>query len=403
MQTQEETQHQEAPVAQDPLEDSEDEVGIPILRANNKHYQLTQDSDEDLGTFSDCPPEENGPDNEGSDAEKEDSKPPAQPTSGSSAPPSVASPPVLVSPTKPNDSELGNLQNNMSLHEPVKEASLQEAIDARYKPPQRQQPPATTSKSSPTETAGDTPPNQQVIKLKRTATQDLSPNAKKANFDVDRLGTAIKTVLYTIGLVSGDVLTVTERKKGLEPPYLSPIANLFRNSDATMKKAAKTDFFAYERRPNDPNSIMEYDNRNRPANPFRRLLFLNNLSEHENTLQARETIGRRLANFINHHATQNLFRYPAKCAYGGDITPQRNIRPYLSDYFTIKDTFQFLSTEPFYDKTISEISDIEPIMALYFRTDLRAQAWDFAHNGPADNPTSEQTGPSLEDYDDLAS
>ena len=74
---------------------------------------------------------------------------------------------------------------------------------------------------------------------------------------------------------------------------------------------------------------------------------------------------------------------------------------YLSNYFTIKDTFQVLSTEPFYDKTVPEISEIEPIMALYFRPDLQAQAWDFAHSGPAENPNNEQVGPALQDYDDL--
>ena len=391
MQTQEENLKQKAPEGQDPLEDS-DEEGIPILNAKRGHYQLTQDSDCDLGNFSDSPPGDNEPSNEDSGSKTKASEPPAMPATGTSAPPLPASPPAHVSPG-----------DSTSLDRDAKEAGLREAGDVKCNPPQLKQPPAVAPTSSSAAAPTGARPTQQVIKLKRTSNQDISPSAKKANIDVDRLDNAIKTILYTISLVSGDVLTVTERKKGLEPPYLTPVATLFRNSDATMKQAAKTDFFAYERRPNNPNSVMEYDNRNRPANPFRRLLFLNNVSEHENTLQAREKIGKRLANFINHQATQKLFRYPARCAYGGDITPQRNIRPFLSDYFTIKDTFQFLSTEPFYDKTISEISDIEPIMQLYFRPDLRAQAWDFAHSGPADNPARDQNGPSLEDYDDLPS
>ena len=314
MQTQEEKQNRDSPVR---LGEDDDDDGLPSQRVSNTHYQLTQDSDYELDNFSDSPPAEDG--KGGSDAENEDSKQPAQLDSSNKGTGTVASTdPPVVSNSKPNDSELGNLQNNMSLHEPVQQASLQQAVDARYDAPQRD----ALAESKPPETKPAPRPTQQVIKLKRVATQDLSPNAKKANFDVDRLASSVKTILYTIALVSGDVLTITERKKGLEPPYLSPIANLFRNSDATMKRAAKTDFFAYERRPNDPNSIMEYDNRNRPANPFRRLLFLNNVKEQENTQLARETIGKRLQNFINHQATQNLFRYPAKCMYGGDITPQ---------------------------------------------------------------------------------
>jgi hypothetical protein len=285
----------------------------------------------------------------------------------------------------------------MALQEPHERMALQAAVDARYPAPAAPtaaQPPAPPPQALPT---------QEVIKLKREATQDISPNSKKANLDLDRVPSSIKTILYTVGLISGDILTITERKKGLEPPFLAPIATLFRNSDAHMKESAKTDFFAYERRPNDPNRVMEYVNKNRPANPFRRLLFVNNTEESENSLDRRQKIGRRLANFINHPATQALFRYPAKCTYGGDITPPTRLqRPYLSDYLTIKDTFEFLTTEPFYDKTVVQISQQEPIMALYFRPQVRSLANDFANNRTTDGSIDDQgMGPSLGDYDDL--
>ena len=267
------------------LKDSDDDEPVPRPPSSNRQYQLTQDSDYDPNAFSDAASTHSVEEtnhawmqqdqDDASDAgshpnlqetkedglDDADKKPQAQPSCTQHE---TEQPANLISPIKPTQQELGNLQRNMAIHDPVRQAALQDVVDARYP----KQAPESSTGSAPQAAKPEGLPTQQVIKLKRQATQDISPNSKKANFDLDRISSSIKTILYTVSLISGDTLTITERKKGLEPPYLVPIATLFRDSDAHMKESAKTDFFAYERRPNDPNRVMEYVNKNKPANPF---------------------------------------------------------------------------------------------------------------------------------------
>ena len=220
-------------------------------------------------------------------------------------------------------------------------------------------------------------------KIKKTKPEinKVSPNAKQLGIDPDTLPKEVATILYILTLRSDDIIALPERKNHPEiPPYLATLENMFQWDPSLMTHGAKCDFVANQRHPGDPTS---YYSRNSPkgSNPVKRLLFVFNvINPSDNTAAYRAHLGRRLVRFINHNATQQKFRFPQLCHYGGDLTSLDDSpedRPYMSTYLTIADTLEYMSTNPFCNFSKEDLVKNNDIMAQYFHPDMipKAKEW----------------------------
>lgn len=218
----------------------------------------------------------------------------------------------------------------------------------------------------------------------------LSPKAKPSGKEFTR-------AVVTVGCICGTSLLWFETASGL-PAFCWTIIKMIREDYDTSRTKYRVDRAVVRRKPDDINSIWSHPGKRDAEGNQKKTLWNMLLNLPESPEQDGEAFRKQwrtlFVKLFNGRKNQAALFGANTLAYdAGDLTPRdKNKKPYLSDYLTIKHTLEVLEYAYSRTKTRTDIVRDDEILGYYFPRDRFQAVREFAASYKRDPEDDGQEG-----------